>query len=406
MHKPRLLIVDDDPDLTFLMMAAGEAMGYAVASCDTPADLAAAYRPDLTAIIVDMVMPQMDGVEVIRWLAGQKSKAGIILVSSVDKKVITAAESLVRGRNLQLIGSLQKPFVPENLSVLLSKARLATKTSSLHRHPLAELARKMPPKDEIVILFQPKIDLHTLDFCSVEALVRWQHPGKGLIGPGFFVPAAEKSGNIDALTDMIIMKTLEQCNLWMKTGLILDVSINISARTLGDTAFPDRLEHMLTCYGVSPAQIVIEVTETWLSTEPIECLDSLTRLHLKGFRISIDDFGTGYSSLSQLSHIPFSELKIDQSFIKHAPQNHQARKILDSSVELGHHLNLKVVAEGVETREQWDLVMEANCDECQGFFIARPLPGDSTPAWLERWQQMQGIKPGTAARHAQNTGTI
>ncbi|MEM7082387.1 MAG: EAL domain-containing response regulator [Pseudomonadota bacterium] len=389
MTRPRVLIIDDDPDLSAFMHAVVSDMGGDALVCDDPAQLDRVWRDDLSVILLDIVMPNMDGIEVLRLLAERRCRAGVIIVSGSDNKILNAAEQLAHDRELNIVGSLKKPFVPENLVALLAKARLSATRRRLHRHPLDNTEARIPGHDELVVMFQPKIDLETMDFTSVEALVRWQHPTKGLLAPGFFIPAAEESGQIDALTDRIIRRTLEQCNQWMKQDLIVNTSINISTRTLGDVTFPDRLEDLVTCYRISPAQITLEITESWLSSDPTNCLDSLTRLSLKGFRLSIDDFGTGYSSISQLSRIPFSELKIDRSFIKHAPVNGQARRILESSVELGHHLDMKVIAEGVETQEQWNAVKAARCDECQGFFIARPLPAGSTPAWLARWRNMQ-----------------
>ncbi len=389
MQNPRLLIVDDDLDLSALMQSVAADMDFDAVVCSDPSQIKDTYRSDLNTIILDIMMPGVDGIEILRFLATQQCRAGIVIVSAGDIKLLRAAEKLARDRELNLVGSLQKPFVPENLTAMLTKSRLSSAGRRLHRHPLENSDHKIPAEDELVIVFQPKINMETLDFSSVEALVRWRHPDKGLLAPRFFIPAAEASGQIDALTDMIFHKTLAQCYQWMKDGLTIDISINVSARTLSDVTLPDRLADMLMCYRVDPARIVLEITETWLSEDPVNCLDSLTRLSLKGFRLSIDDFGTGYSSITQLSRIPFSELKIDRSFIKHAPLNSQARRILESSVELGHHLDMNVVAEGVETQEQWDLVQQARCDECQGFFIARPLPAGSTPAWLQRWHSLR-----------------
>lgn len=392
MTQPRMLIIDDDTDLsTFIQSVAGD-MGFDAVVCNDPTNLKDTYRSDLSAIVLDIMMPEIDGIEVLRFLAGQRCRAGIIIISAGERKLLRAAEKLAQDRELNFVGSLRKPFVPENLTAMLTKAKLSNTSRRLHRHPLEDSVSRLPTEDELVVMFQPKINMATLDFSSVEALVRWQHPAKGLLAPGFFVPAAEANGQIDALTDMIFHKTLAQCNQWMKDRLIINISVNVSARTLSDVTLPDRLADMLMCYRVDPSQIILEITETWLSKDPVNCLDSLTRLSLKGFRLSIDDFGTGYSSITQLSRIPFSELKIDRSFVKQAPLNSQARKILESSVDLGHHLNMNVVAEGVETQEQWDVVRRAKCDECQGFFIARPLPAGSTPAWLERWQSMRSSR--------------
>lgn len=388
-QQPRVLIIDDDKDLSDYVSCVVSDAGFEPLVCNDPSMLGEVYRDDLNTIVLDIMMPNIDGVEVLRDLAARKCEAGIIIVSGHDLGILRATEKIAIDRRLNFIGVLQKPFVPENLTALMTKSRLSQAARRLHRHPLEGIAEKLPTSNELVVMFQPKVNMQTLDFASVEALVRWQHPVKGLLAPGFFIPAAEASGEIDRLTDMIAHKTFAQCGHWMRQGLVINIAINVSARTLSDVTFPDRLDTLLKHYEVDPSQITLEVTETWLSDDPVNCLDSLTRLSLKGFKVSIDDFGTGYSSISQLSRIPFTELKIDRSFIKHAPLNVQARKILQSSVELGHHLNMNVVAEGVENQEQWNLVREAGCDECQGFFIARPLPAGSTPAWLTRWQSMQ-----------------
>lgn len=402
MSGQHILIIDDDEDVSSYISVVAKSAGYTALVCNDPTELDQFYRPDLGTIILDIMMPHIDGIEILRALAERHCQAGIIIVSGSEKSILRATEKIAIERKLNFIGSLQKPFVPENLAALMTKSRLSHSSRRLHRHPLEGASDMLPGEEELVVMFQPKVNMNTLDFASLEALVRWQHPVKGLLAPGFFIPAAEQSGEIDALTDMIVHKTLAQCSAWMQQDLVMNVAINVSARTLGNVEFPDRLDELLTYFGIAASQITLEVTETWLSDDPVDCLDTLTRLSLKGFKVSIDDFGTGYSSIAQLSRIPFSELKIDQSFVKHAPLNAQAHKILQSSVELGHHLNMNVVAEGVENQEQWNLVRDAGCDECQGFFIARPLPAGSTPAWLTRWQSLQraqrlavkGQKPG------------
>lgn len=389
MPDAHLLVIDDDSALANAICDCAAAQGFASVVCRNAHELEQAYRNDLTAIVIDMQGGDTDGVEIIRRLAELGCRAGLILITGLDRSILRAAEQLVVDQDLLLVGSVKKPFHPAHLQALLTKARSAAAARKLRRTCSASEGYALDP-DDLVVLFQPKIDIRTLDFTSVEALVRWRHPRLGLLGPAHFVPSAEANGSIQQITDAVLHKALAQCAAWVKEELVLRVAVNVSTRLLCDLTLPDRFADAAALYKIEPEHIVLEITETWLNEDPVRALDSLTRLRIKGFELSIDDFGTGYSSIQQLSRIPFSELKIDGSFVQLAPTNAQARHILSTSVELGHNMDLNVVAEGVETQDQWDLVCDLACDECQGFFIARPLKGNTAPAWLKRWNAMHG----------------
>lgn len=195
---------------------------------------------------------------------------------------------------------------------------------------------------------------------------------------------------INAVTYAVMEKAFAQCADWLTGGLDLKVSINVSTRSLTDLELPDKIIELSQRHGISSDQIVLEITESWLSKDQVAALDILTRLRIKGFDLSIDDYGTGYSTMQQLKEIPFSELKLDRSFVTDAGTNPDARAIVESSIKLGHELNLRVVAEGVASQADWDLVCQLKCDEGQGFFIARPMPGRDMPNWLDRWQATLG----------------
>lgn len=389
MRQARLLVIDDDHDLAHLTAAYAGEQGFDTHVCHDGSSLDKSQCADPEVIVLDMVMPGFDGVQVLRKLAEYECRAAIILCSSLGRGLLHSAERLTEELGLVLAGSLVKPFRRREFNATLQRA------STIPRERTADdctFAPELPNIDagDLMVLFQPKIELATLDFSAVEALVRWQHPTLGMVGPRFFIPAAERSRQIDAITMAVFEKALEQCARWMRDGLVLRLSVNLSTRLLSDLTLPDRLEEAAARHGVRPESIVLEVTETWLNADQVSALDSLTRLRIKGFALSIDDFGTGYASLRQLSHFPFSELKIDRSFVSQAPYNDEARHILHSSVELGHRLGLNIVAEGVENQDQWNLIVELGCDECQGFFISRPLSADDTPAWLKRWRTIQG----------------
>jgi EAL domain-containing protein (putative c-di-GMP-specific phosphodiesterase class I) len=215
----------------------------------------------------------------------------------------------------------------------------------------------------------------------VEALVRWQHPESGLLPPDRFLPLIEQSGNMDLLT----VRVIEAGLAWF-TGVARDsalqLAINISAGSLTDVSFADLLHERCTRFEVDPARIILELTETTAPRQTAELLDILTRVRLKGFQLSIDDFGTGYSSLVQLAQLPFSEIKIDRSFVRELHSSDEARKIVATTVGLGKQLQLTTVAEGVENEAQAHALADLQCDQAQGYFFARPMDGAAAQAWL------------------------
>jgi len=208
------------------------------------------------------------------------------------------------------------------------------------------------------VVFQPKISVATRELVGVEALARWRHPDRGMLGPAAFIPLAEESGKNKALTEAIFACAMAQAGEWHAAGLDLQVAVNVSVDVLDSVDLPERLVASAEAEGINPSRVIIEVTESRLMTDPRAPLEVLTRLRLKGIMLSIDDFGTGYSSMEQLKRIPFTEFKIDRGFVHGAADEPATRAILESSVALGKTLGLKVVAEGLETQEDWYLVAE------------------------------------------------
>jgi EAL domain-containing protein (putative c-di-GMP-specific phosphodiesterase class I) len=248
--------------------------------------------------------------------------------------------------------------------------------------PTAEELEVAFKRNELVTHFQPKIELTTHQVTGLEALVRWQHPDNGTIFPDLFIPVAEQHNLIDQLTWIVLHQVAEEyCHL-QKMGLDLTIAINMSASTLRELSLPEFLSGILSEYSIDPTRIVLEVTETALMQELIKSLDILTRLRMKGFLLSIDDFGTGYSSLVQLHRAPFSELKIDRSFVQDMANDKEASAIVETVIVLGHKLGLKVVAEGVESRQNLELLSKMGCDLAQGFHIAKPQPPEAIDDWL------------------------
>jgi diguanylate cyclase (GGDEF)-like protein len=228
--------------------------------------------------------------------------------------------------------------------------------------------------DELVLHYQPKADLRSGEIRSVEALVRWQHPDHGLLGPGEFIPLAERTGLIHPLTHWVLDAALDQAAQWQRAGLPLSVAVNISTRCLLDPAFPDQVTGQLATWQIPPDRLVLEITESAVMADPTRALEVLGRLHSLGVGLAVDDFGTGYSSMAYLKELPVDELKIDRSFVSQMATSPSDAVIVRSTIDLGHNLGLHVVAEGVETQHAWQELTALGCDMAQGYYLGRPMP--------------------------------
>jgi EAL domain-containing protein (putative c-di-GMP-specific phosphodiesterase class I) len=206
--------------------------------------------------------------------------------------------------------------------------------------------------------------------------VRWLHPRRGVIRPDQFITLAEKTDLIDPLTEWVFAAAVKQAAAWRDQGIALEVAINVSAKNLRDIQLPDRLARHCEGFGISPGSVTLELTETSAMGDPVQMIDVLTRLRVKGFKLSIDDFGTGYSSLIQIRRMPFSELKIDLSFVMHMLEDRDCRVIVEAIIDLARKLGLECVAEGVENKQIWNALLELECDRGQGYYLGRPMDAD------------------------------
>lgn len=388
--SPRLQVVDDEEDFCNYVEFIAQNAGFDVHSTTDAKQFPFHYSNDLSVVVLDLSMPGIDGIELIRFLAENRSQASIILMSGFDAHILHSAREIATKKGLHVLGVLSKPFAMEDLAKLLIDipARPATHPPSegTDEFPSVEDLRQAIDNQELFVMYQPRICMSSKALVGVEALARWRHPVKGMIPPSMFIDFAEQHGMIDILTSLIMEQALEQCAAWLAGGLQVQVSINVSVRTLNDLKFPEQLLAKVKGCGLEPSQVVIEVTESSIMDEPAKSLDILTRLRIKGFHLSIDDFGTGYSSMSQLQKIPFNEIKIDQSFVMRLNIDKEARAIVETTINLGRRLGMAVVAEGIEEQVHWDLLKEMGCDQGQGYLMARPMPGDELKDWLKGWK--------------------
>lgn len=390
----KVLLLDDERMTLDLEMMTLNGLGVNdVVTADRGEDalkIIAETGDSVDIVMCDLNMPEMDGMEFLRHLSDQNYTGGVILVSGEDLQILKMTEKLATEHKLNVLGVIEKPVTPTDVKKALEKLKKTPAKQQPKRNNQNQImvsAKELEHginNDELVTFFQPKIDVVTREIVGMETLVRWQHPEKGMIAPNLFISVAEENGLIEMLTKDVFIKAMQQTATLKAAGFNLKVAVNISVDTLNDLSWPDFAMHQTSMAGLETSDVTIEITESRLMDNLASALEILTRLRMKQFKLSIDDFGTGYSSMEQLQRIPFSELKIDRAFVNGAAHDKAARAILEASVELAKKLNMSIVAEGVETQEDWDLIASLGCDQVQGYFIAKPMPIDDLKNWLSQ----------------------
>lgn len=383
----RLLVLDDDPAIGKTVALMARRLRVECRFCTTAEDFFADFRHwQPTHIALDLAMPDLDGIEALRRLAQLGCKASIVLISGVDGRVLEAAHRAAQNHGLNIAGTLRKPFALASLREFLQLEVDAPGGPQpvMGYRPEPRLTRAMLVRamttGHIDVAFQPKVNCSTSSLIGFEALARWTHPKYGPIPPDRFIGLAERTGLCAQLTTIIFDLALDWFGRLDRPDLSL--ALNLSATLLDDVELADRLAGMCEARGIDVGQVILEVTESSRIYDQTAALDLLVRLRLKGFQLSIDDFGVGYSSLSQLARIPFSELKIDRSFVTNTASSPESRNIVRAIVALGHNLGLTTVAEGVEDLVSFGFLRDVGCDHVQGFLIGRPMRSEAVTAWM------------------------
>jgi len=400
-HAPSIpiLVVDDEPLVGDVIKRFAEKRGFHVDIVTDPQNFGVVYNVKTRIIFLDLHMPGIDGIEIMRFLSENKSQSYIILASGSDASVLRAAEGLASSYGLSVLDTLRKPFglaeIEQSLNRFLEIDNKENQELSAKRSmgqfgspelPSADDLRQAITEKTLEIHFQPKIHLGDHGFAGAEALIRWFHPTKGTIPPDFFIPFAEKFNLIDDITALVMEKVCDYLKRRPTGSAPFQVSVNISERNLDDLDLPEKLSRVVTEGGLTPASFILEMTESTLAANPNHVLDVLTRLRLKGFGLSIDDFGTGHSSLARLRNLPFGELKIDKMFVEASDTDPECLAILKNTIDLARDLSLDVVAEGAERQVHLDLLTEYGCNKVQGYVISKPMAPAEFDAWLDDWQ--------------------
>jgi EAL domain-containing protein (putative c-di-GMP-specific phosphodiesterase class I)/CheY-like chemotaxis protein len=386
----RYLIVDDDADQRYLVARTLNKMGMAnvLEASSGRGALEALSQVDnpVDVVISDLQMPDVDGMELIRHIGEKTLPVSVILVSALDDVLLGSAATMTQAYGVRIIGTIGKPVTREKLFTVLRQY--------VPQHAVVDssLDKAFPLEPEQVLagisagqfepFFQPKVELATGRVVGAEALARWRHPAYGLLGPETFLPPLTRAGYLDELSWIMLALGALEAGRWRSAGLHLSVSVNVSATSLADPNYAEAVTQIVSGQGLEPSGMILELTESEAIRNVAAALENLTRLRMRGFGLAIDDYGVGYSSMQELSRMPFTEVKIDRSFVVAASTSEKHRMMIAHTVEVARLLGLKTVAEGVETHPEMELLESLGCDMIQGFYVAEPMDGREMLRWM------------------------
>lgn len=346
------------------------------------------FAPAIDVAVIDLTLPGMDGLELIRTLAATDCRTRLIVVGAQPGNLLFAVETMAQAYGLELLGTIAKPASVQRLQALLEFYVPPALPSERKKGPVFTFpqigiglqARQFEP------FFQPKIELTTGQVKGLETFARWRHPEHGVLGPSAFIDALEQHNRVDFLDWTMIEKSVERCREFHDQGIPISISINLAPETLGHPAFIRQITACLARHRMMPDYFTFEMPESSVLTTDPAFLERLVRLRMMGFGLAIDDYGTGRSNLQLLARVPFSELKIDRSFVDGASKKRPLGTVLSSCLGLARSLDRMSVAVGVETKQDWDFLQGLGCTYAQGYHIARPMEAAAFPGWLEDWR--------------------
>jgi EAL domain-containing protein (putative c-di-GMP-specific phosphodiesterase class I)/FixJ family two-component response regulator len=337
---------------------------------------------------IDLKMPGIDGMALIRHLANENHQTSLILASALDGSLLSSVKTMSEAYGIDMLGAIQKPATPESILELIElyqpPSMRNVASTVIPDFTFDEIMRGLQNR-EFEPLFQPKVVFDSRQVAGAEAFARWCHPHYGLLSPSAFIPVLEEKRQMDRLDWIMIEKSAEACRSWQAGGFPVSVSINLSLSSLAKPEFAEKVIEYIAQQGLKTERFIFEISESSATTNDPHFFENMTRLRMKGFGVSVDDYGTGKSSMRQLLRIPFSELKIDRSFVVGASQDPSLELVLNSSFELCQKLKRESVAVGVETQQDWDLLQKMGCTYAQGHYIAKPMEAAVLTVWMQEW---------------------
>ncbi|MGI9381581.1 MAG: EAL domain-containing response regulator [Methyloligellaceae bacterium] len=382
-----VLIVDDDPILCALaevfFAARGAAHVHTSQNGREALQVVQSGARSIDFVLCDLNMPEMDGLQFLRHLKECGYEGQVAVLSGEQEHIRKTARRLAASYDLNLIGTLKKPFDKAALEQLIQDAetRNAEPANVAAIDVTEDDLRIALEGGAVVPFYQPKVDAATQQLVGVEALARWPHAVHGMIPPNVFIPIAEQSGLIREVTECMVRQSIADLTRWRLSGVDPKIALNLSPRSLNWLELPDELASGIDAAALERGKFAFEITESKLLEQNARTVEILARLRMMGFELSIDDFGTGYSNIDSLREFPFSELKIDRSFVQNARLDPFAMSCIEASIKLARNLDMRVVAEGVETAEDLACVTTAGADHIQGFFIAKPMSAEDFLSW-------------------------
>jgi len=350
--------------------------------------LQAGFTPKVDVAVIDLALGGMDGLELLRAIAALKSAVRLIVIGAQPASVLFSVETLAQAYGVELLGTIAKPVSSAKLKALLDNLQPAAKPRAAAKSPafsFAEVGVGLQQR-QFEPFFQPKIELATGQVKGLEAFARWRHPEHGVLGPGAFIDALEQNNRVDFLDWTMIELSVERCRQYHDQGIPISIALNLAPETLANPNFIRQVSSCMKRHGVMPDYLTFEITEAAILKFDADFIERLVRLRMMGFGLAIDDYGTGRSNLQLLARIPFSELKIDRSFVDGASKKRPLGTVLKSCLGLAHSLDRMSVAVGVETRQDWDFLQGLGCTYAQGYHIANPMEASAFPGWLEDWR--------------------
>jgi len=383
----RVLVIDDEEAVCELIVAVAESAGFEAESASAPEDIERAIEGEFDLVVLDLTLGLVDGIEVMSVLGSRHRGLPIILVSGADQSLLESAGRIAELHKLRVIGTFSKPFSLDVLRAAMKDWTEVSGTVDPTGPKVAVHSDQLLSLDFLHLAYQPKVRTATGEICGVEALVRWSHPEHGSVAPAVLVGILEREKRTHELLDKVMLMAGRDRLQYDYLNTLPDVSLNVSVLDLDDEELPRRATRNLS-RSAPPSAWTFEITETAPITDVAPSLAILTRLRLAGFRLAVDDFGTGTSNIERLLVAPFTELKIDRTLV-HRIRNATSEPdpLVRTSIEVGHSLDLSVIAEGVETADQWRIIRDLGCDSAQGYFISPPIHPAQLRDSMVQWQQ-------------------